>query len=84
MRTLVWSKGQILLPAEIRRLDRIATGDEFDVERIHRGEYRLVRQGPAEPGRGGLAARLPNKGYSSPCRSRRTRVEVAGADAPEH
>jgi AbrB family looped-hinge helix DNA binding protein len=44
MRTTVSSKGQIVLPAELRQLDRIEPGQEFDVERIDRGEYRLVRR----------------------------------------
>jgi AbrB family looped-hinge helix DNA binding protein len=42
--TTVSSKGQIVLPAELRRLDRIEPGQEFDVERIDRGDYRLVRR----------------------------------------
>ena len=33
-----------MLPAEIRQRDRIEAGQEFDVERIDRGEYRLVRR----------------------------------------
>jgi AbrB family looped-hinge helix DNA binding protein len=44
MKTRVSSKGQIVLPAEIRRQDRIEAGQEFEVERIDRGEYRLVRR----------------------------------------
>ena len=38
------SKGQIVLPAELRLQDRIEAGQEFDVERVDRGEYRLVRR----------------------------------------
>jgi AbrB family looped-hinge helix DNA binding protein len=44
MKTPVSSKGQIVLPAELRLQDRIEPGQEFDVERIDRGEYRLVRR----------------------------------------
>ena len=44
MRTTVSSKGQIVLPAEFRRIDRVEPGQEFDVERLDRGEYRLVRR----------------------------------------
>ena len=44
MKTRVSSKGQIVLPAEIRRRDRIEAGQEFEVERLERGEYRLVRR----------------------------------------
>lgn len=46
MRTRVSSKGQIVLPAELRELDAIESGQEFDVERIERGEYRLTRRVP--------------------------------------
>jgi AbrB family looped-hinge helix DNA binding protein len=44
VKTTVSSKGQIVLPAKLRRRDRIVPGQEFDVERINRGEYRLVRR----------------------------------------
>jgi AbrB family looped-hinge helix DNA binding protein len=44
MKTTVSSKGQIVLPAELRQLDGIEPGQEFTVERIDRGEYRLVRR----------------------------------------
>ena len=47
MTTLVSTKGQIILPAEIRRKDGIEPGQEFEVERIDRGEYRLVRRQPS-------------------------------------
>lgn len=43
MKTTVSSKGQIVLPAEIRRRDGIEAGQEFEVERLDRGEYRLKR-----------------------------------------
>jgi AbrB family looped-hinge helix DNA binding protein len=43
VKTTVSSKGQIVLPAEIRQRDGIKPGQEFEVERIDRGEYRLVR-----------------------------------------
>ena len=44
MKTRVSSKGQIVLPAEIRQQDRIEPGQEFEVERLDRGEYRLKRR----------------------------------------
>ena len=46
MRTRVSSKGQIVLPAELRQRDGIESGEEFEVERVDRGEYRLVRRAP--------------------------------------
>ncbi len=64
MKTTVSSKGQIVLPAEIRRQDDVESGQEFDVERIDRGEYRLVRREP--PANQGLVEWLlacPEKGF---------------------
>ncbi len=46
MTTTVSTKGQIVLPAEMRRLDAIEPGQEFEVERIEAGEYRLTRRRP--------------------------------------
>jgi AbrB family looped-hinge helix DNA binding protein len=47
MKTTVSSKGQIVLPAEFRRMDRIEPGQEFDVERVDRGDYRSASRGMA-------------------------------------
>ena len=44
MKTTVSSKGQIVLPAELRDRDQIEPGQEFEVERLNRGEYRLMRR----------------------------------------
>jgi len=46
MKTTVSSKGQVVLPAEFRQMDRVESGQEFDVERLDRGDYRLVRRTP--------------------------------------
>ncbi|MBM3838781.1 MAG: AbrB/MazE/SpoVT family DNA-binding domain-containing protein [Verrucomicrobia bacterium] len=46
MTTSVSSKGQIVLPAKIRRLDRIEAGQQFEIERLDCGDYRLVRRAP--------------------------------------
>jgi AbrB family looped-hinge helix DNA binding protein len=64
MKTTVSSKGQIVLPAELRQLDRIQAGQEFDVERVDRGEYRLVRREP-RPNDGAVDWLLscPEKGF---------------------
>jgi AbrB family looped-hinge helix DNA binding protein len=43
MTTTVSSKGQIVLPAELREQ---VPGQQFDVERLSPGEYRLVRREP--------------------------------------
>jgi hypothetical protein len=47
MKTTMSSKGQIVLPAEFRQMDRIKPGQEFNVERLDRGDYRLVRRAAA-------------------------------------
>lgn len=43
MKIRVSTRGRIVLPAEIRRRDRILAGDEFEVERLHAGRHRLLR-----------------------------------------
>jgi AbrB family looped-hinge helix DNA binding protein len=73
MRTAVSTKGQIVLPAEIRRQDEIEPGQEFEIERIDRGEYRLVRLAP--PRNQGLVEWLlacPEKGFFVPIESEST------------
>ena len=73
MKTTVSTKGQLILPAEIRRRDNIEPGQEFEVERIDRGEYRLLRREP--PPNEGLVDWLlacPEKGYFVPIESAST------------
>jgi AbrB family looped-hinge helix DNA binding protein len=73
MTTRVSSKGQIVLPAEIRQEDDIKAGQQFDVERIDRGEYRLIRREPVR--NEGLVDWLlacPDKGYFVPIESEST------------
>ena len=43
MKTTVSTKGQIVLPAELRQRDGIAAGQEFELKRVDRGDYRLKR-----------------------------------------
>ena len=43
MKTIISSKGQIVLPAAIRQQDGIVAGQEFEVQRIDDGEYLLKR-----------------------------------------
>jgi len=51
MKTTVSSKGQIVLPAELREQDRILPGQQFELERLEAGQYLLKRQ-PAEASEG--------------------------------
>lgn len=58
------TKGQIVLPAQLREQDGIEPGQEFEVERVGADEYRLVRLAPPE--NEGLVDWLracPQKGY---------------------
>ena len=73
MKTTISSKGQIVLPAEIREQDQIEPGEEFTVERLDRGEYLLRRRTP--PPNDGLVDWLlacPEKGFFVPIESEST------------
>jgi AbrB family looped-hinge helix DNA binding protein len=67
MRTTVSTKGQIILPAEIRREDNIRSGQEFEIERIDRGEYLLKRKDkPRNEGLVKLLLSCPVKNWFQP------------------
>jgi AbrB family looped-hinge helix DNA binding protein len=73
MTTTVSTKGQIVLPAEIRTEDDIQPGQKFEVQRIKPGEYRLVRRNP--PANDGLVDWLlacPEKDFFIPIESEST------------
>ena len=73
MKTAVSTKGQIVIPAEIRQQDGIEPGQEFEIERLDRGDYRLKRLTP--PRNQGLLAWLlacPEKGFFVPIASEST------------
>ena len=73
MKTVVSSRGQIVLPAEFRRMDRVEAGQEFDVERVDHGDYRLVRRA-APPNQGAIDWLLacPRKDFFVPIDSEST------------
>jgi AbrB family looped-hinge helix DNA binding protein len=73
MKTRVSTKGQIVLPAEIRRQDQIEEGQEFEIERLDRGEYRLVRL-DSRPNQGVVDWLLacPEKDFFTPIESEST------------
>lgn len=67
MKTVVSDEGQVVLPVEFRQQDKIEPGQEFEIERIDRGEYRLIRLSP--PKNQGLVEWLlacPEKGFFVP------------------
>jgi AbrB family looped-hinge helix DNA binding protein len=73
MTTKVSSKGQIVLPVQIRHLDGIEAGQRFLIERIDRGEYRIVRlTAPPNEGVVDWLLRCPEKGYFTPIESETT------------
>ena len=77
MRTTVSTKGQIILPAEIRREDDIKAGQEFEIERLDRGEYLLKRkQHPRNPGLVKLLLSCPVKDWFEPVERSETTNDV--------
>lgn len=73
MKTTISTKGQLILPAEIRELDGVEPGEQFEVVRVDRGDYRLRRLEP--PPNEGLVDWLlacPEKGYFVPIESEST------------
>jgi AbrB family looped-hinge helix DNA binding protein len=73
MTTVVSTKGQIVLPAGIRRRDGIAPGQQFEIERVKAGQYRLGRVDP--PANEGVVDWLlawPEKGFFAPVESEST------------
>jgi AbrB family looped-hinge helix DNA binding protein len=77
MTTVLSSKGQLVLPAELRRKDHLRPGERFAIERIDRGEYRLIRT--TRRRNAGLVSLLlacPGKGRFRPLDRRDTTDDV--------
>jgi len=73
MTTKVSTKGQIVLPAELRAQDRICAGEQFDVERLGAGQYLLKKL--TMPGQTGMLDWLlacPEKNWFRPIPSEST------------
>ncbi|HEY2414754.1 MAG TPA: AbrB/MazE/SpoVT family DNA-binding domain-containing protein [Pirellulaceae bacterium] len=73
MKTTISSKGQIVLPAELRERDAIRPGAEFEVQRVEAGRY-LLKKLPSK-GSTGLVDWLlacPEKGWFQPIESEST------------
>lgn len=61
------------MPAALRERDGIEAGQEFEVERIDRGEYRLIRRrGAASDGAIDWLLSCPTKGFFVPIESEST------------
>jgi AbrB family looped-hinge helix DNA binding protein len=63
MKTVISSKGQIVVPAAIRRQDNILPGQEFEIERLKGGEYLLRRTRRRNEGLVQLLLDCPVKGW---------------------
>lgn len=76
--TRISSKGQIVLPVEIRERDRIEAGQEFEIERVEAGEYRLTRKSrPTNEGLVDLLLACPVKGWFKPLARTETTDDIA-------
>lgn len=77
--TTVSTKGQIILPARLRRQDRIRAGQRFEIERIESGEYRLRRvAGRPNEGLVDLLLACPAKGWFRPIGRTETTADLRG------
>jgi AbrB family looped-hinge helix DNA binding protein len=77
--TTVSSKGQVVLPVELRERDRIEAGQRFSIERIEEGEYLLKKLPSAN--KAGLTDWLlacPEKGWFRPVSSESTDTLLTG------
>ncbi len=72
VKTVVSSKGQIVLPAEIRARDRIESGQRFEVERLEEGRYLLTRQPEHNAGLVEWLLECPEKDWFVPIESEST------------
>ncbi len=67
MKTTISTRGRLVLPAELRRRDGVEPGQEFEIERLAPGVYRLERIGaPANSGLVDLLLACPEKDWFVP------------------
>lgn len=73
MNTVVSSRGQIALPAELRQQDRILPGQQFDIKRLETGQYLLKRRADqANKGMVDWLLACPEKDWFEPIPSQST------------
>jgi hypothetical protein len=72
MKTTVSSKGQLVLPVELREQDDVRAGQEFEIERLAKGEYRLKRRPVRNEGLVDWLLACPSKGFFQPIPSEST------------
>lgn len=83
MKTIVSSKGQIVIPAELRRRDGVRSGQRFEVERLDAGQY-LLRREPLPDNEGVVDWLLgcPEKGWFQAVASESTDETSATSEQP--
>jgi AbrB family looped-hinge helix DNA binding protein len=73
VKTTISSKGQVVLPSDLRKQDDLRAGQRFDIERVDEGQYLLKRQ-PVPENRGVVNWLLncPEKDWFEPLPSEST------------
>ena len=67
------TKGQVVLPSSMRRLDRLRRGESFEIERLDSVKYLLTLNSPtSNHGLVDLLASCPVKGWFEPIHSEST------------
>jgi AbrB family looped-hinge helix DNA binding protein len=67
MKIIVSTKGQIILPAELRQQDHILPGQQFEIERVEAGVYLLKRRAAVDnAGFVDWLLACPDKGWFEP------------------
>jgi AbrB family looped-hinge helix DNA binding protein len=73
MKTQLSSKGQIVLPAELREEDQLVPGQVFEIRRLASGEYLLKKSiSPGQPGLLKLLRSCPSQDWFVPIDSEST------------
>ena len=73
METVVSSKGQLVIPAELRHQDNIQVGEKFEIQRVNPGQYLLKRRPTGKnAGLVDLLLSCPEKGWFQPVESEST------------
>ena len=80
VKTTISTRGQLVLPAELRHRDGVTSGQEFAIEHLGPGICRLERTGtPTSQGLVDLLLECPEKGWFVPAPSEST----ADLEGPE-
>ena len=72
MKTSLSTKGQVVLPAELRQQDRLHPGQQFKIERLQAGRYLLQVTEGSGPGLLDWLMNCPEKDWFQPLPSEST------------